>query len=87
MQSVTIDRRKRLRDEPHTGHNRWHPDIPALDILATILGEGHSSRLYKEVKQRSQIAHGIHASPLSSESFYLLHSWNRTAARALPVLR
>jgi formamidase len=27
--SISIDRRKRLRDEPHTGHNRWHPDIPA----------------------------------------------------------
>jgi len=25
--SITIDRRKRLREEPHTGHNRWHPDI------------------------------------------------------------
>jgi zinc protease len=39
----------------------WHPDIPALDILATILGEGHSSRLYKEVKQRGRVAHGVHA--------------------------
>ena len=27
---ITIDRRKRLREEPHTGHNRWHPDIPPL---------------------------------------------------------
>jgi formamidase len=25
---VRIDRRKPLRDEPHSGHNRWHPDIP-----------------------------------------------------------
>jgi hypothetical protein len=24
--SIEIDRRKRLRDEPHKGHNRWHPD-------------------------------------------------------------
>ena len=28
--SITIDRKKRLREEPHTGHNRWHPDIPAV---------------------------------------------------------
>ena len=28
--SIRIDRSKRLRDEPHTGHNRWHPDIPPL---------------------------------------------------------
>jgi formamidase len=25
---VRIDRSKQLRDEPATGHNRWHPDIP-----------------------------------------------------------
>jgi formamidase len=27
---VSIDRNKRLRDEPHKGHNRWHPDIPPV---------------------------------------------------------
>ena len=25
--SIEIDRNKRLREEPHKGHNRWHPDI------------------------------------------------------------
>ena len=30
MQSITIERTKRLKEEPHTGHNRWHPDIPPL---------------------------------------------------------
>ena len=30
MQSITIDRTKRLKEESHTGHNRWHPDIPPL---------------------------------------------------------
>ena len=30
MQSITIDRSKRLKDEPQKGHNRWHPDIPPL---------------------------------------------------------
>jgi formamidase len=30
MQSITIDRNKRLKEEPHTGHNRWHPDVPPL---------------------------------------------------------
>jgi formamidase len=30
MQSITIDRTKRLKEEPHTGHNRWHPDISPL---------------------------------------------------------
>ncbi|HEX2565260.1 MAG TPA: acetamidase/formamidase family protein [Burkholderiales bacterium] len=28
--SITIDRKKRLREEPHKGHNRWHPDIPPV---------------------------------------------------------
>ncbi len=27
MQQITINRQGRLRDEPQTGHNRWHPDI------------------------------------------------------------
>jgi formamidase len=30
MQTVRIERGKRLRDEPHTGHNRWHPAIPPI---------------------------------------------------------
>jgi formamidase len=27
---IRIDRSKTLRDEPNTGHNRWHPDIPPI---------------------------------------------------------
>jgi formamidase len=27
---ISIDRSKPLRDEPQTGHNRWHPDIPPV---------------------------------------------------------
>ena len=30
MKTIEIDRSKRLKYEPHTGHNRWHPDIPAI---------------------------------------------------------
>lgn len=37
MKSVTIDRNKRLKDEPEKGHNRWHPDIPP--ILEAAPGE------------------------------------------------
>lgn len=30
---ITIDRRKRLREEPGKGHNRWHPDIaPVIEV-------------------------------------------------------
>jgi formamidase len=30
MKSITIDRNKRLKEEPRLGHNRWHPDIPPV---------------------------------------------------------
>ena len=30
MKTLSIDRNKRLREEPHTGHNRWHPDIAPI---------------------------------------------------------
>src|SRR5215472_6497364 len=29
-QAIRIDRSKRLSEEPLTGHNRWHPDIPPV---------------------------------------------------------
>lgn len=28
--SIEIDRAKPLKEEPHKGHNRWHPDIPPV---------------------------------------------------------
>ena len=32
-QFVTIDRAKRLKEQPETGHNRWHPDIsPIVEV-------------------------------------------------------
>jgi formamidase len=30
MKSVEIDRTRRLKDQPTTGHNRFHPDIPPI---------------------------------------------------------
>lgn len=33
MKALRIDRSRRLRDDPGTGHNRWHPDIaPILEV-------------------------------------------------------
>lgn len=37
MKGISIDRTKLLQDEAHTGHNRWHPDIPP--ILEVAPGE------------------------------------------------
>ncbi len=45
----------------------WHipritdPDVPALDVLATVLGEGRSSRLYRKVREEMQLVHFISA--------------------------
>ena len=33
MHAIRIDRTKRLVEEPHSGHNRYHPDVaPALEV-------------------------------------------------------
>jgi len=41
MQSIRIDRGKRLAQEPHLGHNRYHPDIaPIVEV-----GEGEEVAL------------------------------------------
>ena len=37
MQTITIDRSKRLKEEVQFGHNRWHPDIPP--VVAVDPGE------------------------------------------------
>ncbi len=38
-----------------------HPDTPALDLLATALGHGTSSRLYWEIRQEKGLVHSISA--------------------------
>jgi len=38
-----------------------HPDIPLLDILATLLGSGHSSRLFQKIREELGLAHSIDA--------------------------
>lgn len=48
-------------------HMAWHipgaahEDIPALDLLALIMGQGRSSRLYRTVREDLGIAHSIDA--------------------------
>ncbi len=41
--------------------NITHPDVPALDVLATVLGDGRSSRLYQRVREQKRLAHFISA--------------------------
>src|SRR6266436_5696855 len=38
-----------------------HPDVPALDVLSTILGDGRSSRLYRRVREEAGLAFGVSA--------------------------
>lgn len=38
-----------------------HPDVPVLDVLATLLGSGRSSRLYQQVRQRRALVTSVDA--------------------------
>jgi zinc protease len=38
-----------------------HPDVPALDLLSGILGEGRSSRLYRRVREQAGLAFSVSA--------------------------
>jgi len=38
-----------------------HADIPALDVLATLLGNGRSSRLFQNVREKKALAHSADA--------------------------
>src|SRR5438552_15480767 len=38
-----------------------HPDVPTLDLLSTILGDGRSSRLYRQVREETGLAYGVSA--------------------------
>lgn len=38
-----------------------HPDVPALDLLSVILGEGRSSRLYRQVREETGLVFSINA--------------------------
>src|SRR4029079_7789590 len=45
----------------------WHipevtsPDVPALDLLSTILGDGRSSGLYRRVREEAGLAFSVSA--------------------------
>lgn len=41
--------------------NALNKDVYALDVLSTILGDGHSSILYQKIKEQKQLAYSISA--------------------------
>ncbi len=69
-----------------------HPDTPALDLLAMVLGHGDSSILWQEIREKARLVHTIDAmtwSPGTSGLFslsYLADPDKRLAAEAA-VLR
>ena len=38
-----------------------HPDVPALDVLAVLLGNGRSSRLYQQVREKQGLVNSVDA--------------------------
>jgi zinc protease len=38
-----------------------HPEVPAIDLLSGILGDGRSSRLYRKVREESGLAYSVSA--------------------------
>jgi zinc protease len=38
-----------------------HPDMPLLDVLATLLGNGRSSRLYQQVREKQGLVNSVDA--------------------------
>lgn len=45
----------------YRGVNAVHPDSYALDVLATIMGDGRSSILFQSIKEQKQLAYSISA--------------------------
>ncbi len=60
-----------------------HPDLPTLDILAAILGQGRSSRLYTELRDRRQLAFeaSAHAYTPSGPGLFIISGVTTPAQR------
>lgn len=69
-----------------------HADLPALDLLAMVLGHGDSSLLWQSVREKSRLVHTIDAmtwSPGTTGLFYIsyLADPDKRAAAEAAVLR
>ena len=63
MHAIRIDRNKPLAEEPHLGHNRYHPDIlPVAEV-----GEGEEIALETRDALDGQIKPGM-AGPILPQS-------------------
>lgn len=39
----------------------FHRDVPAIDLMVSILGDGRSSHLYRSIREQQQLAHSVGA--------------------------
>jgi predicted Zn-dependent peptidase len=58
--------RRRRTEQAHIclgvrAHSYLHPDRYALDLLNTVLGEGMSSRLFLNIRERLGLAYDVHS--------------------------
>jgi formamidase len=69
MHSIRIDRTKPLAEEPHVGHNRYHPDIPPV----AEIGEDEEIALETRDALDGQIKPGMAAADLASVDAGAIH--------------
>src|SRR5215469_9813184 len=67
--SIEIDRTKPLKDEPHKGHNRWHPDIPP----AVEINPGEEVTIETRDSSDGQIHPGVSAAELLKMDSRVVH--------------
>jgi hypothetical protein len=95
MLGIRIDRSKRLAEDPGTGHNRWHPDIPPVircdlgdEARVRVPARGH---LHRQLTGRRHVRGVIPCVPTSSPAASLLrpaaHPWKVRVSRDLGSLR
>lgn len=63
-----------------------HPDLPALDVLARILGGGESSRLFRGLREEKELAHDIGAGIYSPGFTGLFYAGGEAEPARLPDL-
>ncbi|HLG18871.1 MAG TPA: insulinase family protein, partial [Bdellovibrionota bacterium] len=63
--AVTRGEQERILDLAFSIPGVDHPDVPALDVLSYVLGEGEVSRLYREIRVKQQLARSVGSSMFS----------------------
>ena len=66
------------------GLSSTHPDRYPLDLLSTILGEGMSSRLFLELRERRALAYDVHCFPTHLRDCGSLNIYSGVAPRQAP---